>query len=132
MNFARLCAPQPSDKLEDGTVSFLDIISLKHGFNMIRQLGGIQRIQAHVASLTEWTYNALTRLKHSNGAPMAKVFGKHALDNHRQVRRRALLAVLWRVAPSLHVKWRLCETSCAWPPRARGSAGAGAGRHHQL
>jgi hypothetical protein len=34
------CSAQPTDKLEDGTVSFLDIISLKHGLNKIQQLGG--------------------------------------------------------------------------------------------
>lgn len=35
---------RPSEKLEDGTLAFLDIITLKHGFNMIKRLGGIERI----------------------------------------------------------------------------------------
>jgi hypothetical protein len=37
------CALQPSDKLEDGTVSFLDIISLRHGFDFLSKLGGVQK-----------------------------------------------------------------------------------------
>mmetsp|Transcript_24514 Transcript_24514/g.58276 ORF Transcript_24514/g.58276 Transcript_24514/m.58276 type:complete len:692 (-) Transcript_24514:359-2434(-) len=31
---------KPSERLEDGTVSFLDIIALEHGFNMVEKLGG--------------------------------------------------------------------------------------------
>lgn len=38
-----------------------------------------------MAALTEWTYEALSKLRHSNGAPMVKIFGKHARPNHRQV-----------------------------------------------
>ncbi|KAL6757710.1 pyridoxal phosphate-dependent transferase [Haematococcus lacustris] len=76
---------KPSEKMEDGTVSFLDIISLKHGFAQMDKLGGITRIQAHVGALTAWLYTALTRLTHSNGQPMVKVFGKHQLPNAGQV-----------------------------------------------
>jgi hypothetical protein len=76
---------QPSDKLEDGSVSFLDIISLKHGFNYIERLGGIHKVQAHVTSLTSWLYEALSKLKHSNGRPMLRIFGKHAHPNAAEV-----------------------------------------------
>ena len=36
---------RPSDKLEDGTVAFLDIINLRHGFEYLQMLGGIHRVQ---------------------------------------------------------------------------------------
>lgn len=34
---------RPSEMLEDGTVSFLDILSLKYGFQMFDKLGGIDK-----------------------------------------------------------------------------------------
>jgi len=63
----------PADKLEDGTVNFLDIIALRHGFAAQQRLGGITAVQAHVAALRRWLYSRLASLKHSNGAPMVKV-----------------------------------------------------------
>jgi molybdenum cofactor sulfurtransferase len=76
---------KPSDRLEDGTVAFLDIIAVKHGLASVQRLGGIRAIQAHVASLTEWLYTRLSRLQHSTGQPMLAIFGKHHLPNHRSV-----------------------------------------------
>jgi selenocysteine lyase/cysteine desulfurase len=35
----------PSEKFEDGTVAFLDIVSLPHAFSFIEGLGGINAIQ---------------------------------------------------------------------------------------
>ncbi|KAG2483027.1 hypothetical protein HYH03_018058 [Edaphochlamys debaryana] len=75
----------PADRLEDGTVAFLDIIALKHGLNTIEKLGGIHKIQAHVACLTEWLYKRMSQMRHSNGAPMLAIFGKHHQPNHRAV-----------------------------------------------
>eukprot|EP01026_Neomeris_dumetosa_P051267 TRINITY_DN4507_c0_g1_i3.p1 TRINITY_DN4507_c0_g1~~TRINITY_DN4507_c0_g1_i3.p1 ORF type:complete len:788 (-),score=106.11 TRINITY_DN4507_c0_g1_i3:276-2639(-) len=76
---------RPSDKLEDGTVAFLDIINLKHGFQVIDQLGGIYRIQAHVRSLTEYLYKRLSSLRHSNGNQMLSIFGKHGVPDSYKV-----------------------------------------------
>lgn len=36
---------RPSERMEDGTVAFLDIASLRHGFNLMQNLGGIGAIQ---------------------------------------------------------------------------------------
>lgn len=36
---------RPSERLEDGTVNFLDIASLRHGFALMQDLGGINAIQ---------------------------------------------------------------------------------------
>ncbi len=33
--------------------------------------------QAHVRSLTAWTYTQLHALYHSNGAPVVQIFGRH-------------------------------------------------------
>ncbi|GMH33807.1 hypothetical protein BSKO_01641 [Bryopsis sp. KO-2023] len=72
---------RPSDRLEDGTVAFLDIINLKHGFRMMEELGGISRIQAHVESLRGWLYHRLVSLRHSGGEAMTRIFGKHHLPH---------------------------------------------------
>jgi hypothetical protein len=37
-----------------------------------------QAIAAHVESLRSWTYQQLTALQHSNGAPLVQLFGRHA------------------------------------------------------
>jgi selenocysteine lyase/cysteine desulfurase len=36
---------RPSERLEDGTVNFLDIAALHHGFALLKDLGGIRKIQ---------------------------------------------------------------------------------------
>jgi len=36
---------RPSERLEDGTVNFLDIAALRHGFELMQGLGGITAIQ---------------------------------------------------------------------------------------
>ena len=40
---------KPSDKFEDGTVAFLDILSLKHVFAFAEGLGGITAIQVRAS-----------------------------------------------------------------------------------
>ncbi len=47
------------------------------------------RVQAHVACLTEWLYDALTKVRHTNGRPLVRVFGKHGSAHHREVSARA-------------------------------------------
>ena len=76
---AFLC--RPSDKFEDGTLSFLDIISLQHGFDFIdKTLGGVEAIQDHCHALTATAYARLKSLHHSNGAPVVQIFGQHAAE----------------------------------------------------
>jgi hypothetical protein len=53
---------------------------------MIEKLGGIRAIQSHVATLTEYLYERMANLRHSNGKPMLLIFGKHHFANSRQVR----------------------------------------------
>ncbi|KAG1671558.1 hypothetical protein FOA52_011280 [Chlamydomonas sp. UWO 241] len=68
---------KPSDKLEDGTVSFLDILSLRHGIDSLNKLGGMTRINAHTGALARWAYQRLSSIKHSNGTPVLEIYGKH-------------------------------------------------------
>ena len=68
---------RPTERLEDGTVAFLDIISLKHGFEALSRCGGMLSIQRHVHTLSEWLHRRLSSMRHSNGQPIVKIFGKH-------------------------------------------------------
>jgi molybdenum cofactor sulfurtransferase len=80
---------------------------LRAGFGMFDRLGGISAIQAHVASLSEYLYKGLAGLKHSNGAPIVQIFGKHHLSNARQVRSslssplRRSISRTWLPEPSM-------------------------------
>ena len=73
----RVLKCRPSDRLEDGTVAFLDVAALKHGFAALEGVGGTVAIRAHVAALSRWLWRALSALRHANGAPMVTVFGLH-------------------------------------------------------
>jgi molybdenum cofactor sulfurtransferase len=73
---------KPSDKFEDGTVAFLDIICLQHGFDFLqKELGGVAAVHKHVHALTRHMYERLAALKHSNGAPLLTIFGAHTHPN---------------------------------------------------
>ncbi len=52
----RVLQCEPTSRLEDGTVAFLDIISLKHGFTLLQSLGGMSAIQVSflVCVLVRW------------------------------------------------------------------------------
>lgn len=70
---------QPSERLEDGTVSFLDIAALQYGFEWMQsRLGGVERITRHTEALRAYLYASLSAMKHSNGRPVARIFGYHA------------------------------------------------------
>lgn len=64
---------------------------------MIDRLGGITAIQRHVASMTEYLYNRMSDLRHSNGRPMLQVFGKHHFPNSREVRGFLTTCLPWLV-----------------------------------
>ncbi|GAM28706.1 hypothetical protein SAMD00019534_118820 [Acytostelium subglobosum LB1] len=60
-------------KFEDGTTSFLSIIALKYGFDMLESLG-VQNISNHTFSLVQHLYRTLTKLKHHNGRPLVTIY----------------------------------------------------------
>ncbi|XP_051668600.1 molybdenum cofactor sulfurase isoform X2 [Manacus candei] len=64
-----------SERFEDGTVSFLDIIALKHGFDVLEKLtGGMEKIKQHTFTLAHYTYTVLSNLKYANGAPVVHIY----------------------------------------------------------
>nr|XP_048695293.1 molybdenum cofactor sulfurase isoform X2 [Caretta caretta] len=70
-------SPRPSvaERFEDGTVSFLDIIALKHGFDALERLtGGMENIKHHTFALSRYTYTVLSTLKYANGAPIVRIY----------------------------------------------------------
>mmetsp|Transcript_6688 Transcript_6688/g.10225 ORF Transcript_6688/g.10225 Transcript_6688/m.10225 type:complete len:873 (-) Transcript_6688:43-2661(-) len=64
-----------SERLEDGTVSFLSIISLRHGFDLLTQLGGMIAVRAHVRECGAYLYARMLNLKHANGRPLCEIYG---------------------------------------------------------
>ena len=63
------------DWLEDGTLPFLDIVALVHGFNAIRRLpGGMAGVSRHTHALSRHFYERLKSMRHKNGRPVAEVY----------------------------------------------------------
>ncbi|XP_048367698.1 molybdenum cofactor sulfurase isoform X2 [Sphaerodactylus townsendi] len=64
-----------AERFEDGTVSFLDIIALKHGLdNLERLTGGMANIKQHTFALAHYTYTVLSTLKYANGSPVVRIY----------------------------------------------------------
>jgi len=72
--------PQYHEKFEDGTLNFLGIVALKHGFTVLEELG-MENIQQHVWSVTRRLYEGLSSLRHSTGTPVVKIYGEHERDD---------------------------------------------------
>ncbi|KAJ1260323.1 hypothetical protein BS78_10G223400 [Paspalum vaginatum] len=62
--------------LEDGTVSFLSISSLRYGFKIIDMLT-ISAIARHTASLATYVRKKMLELKHSNDKNVCIIYGQH-------------------------------------------------------
>uniref|UniRef100_A0A1D1ZL06 Molybdenum cofactor sulfurase n=1 Tax=Anthurium amnicola TaxID=1678845 RepID=A0A1D1ZL06_9ARAE len=60
---------------EDGTLSFLSLISIHHGFKIINMLT-VSAIARHTASLATYVRNKLMALKHDNGAEVCLLYGR--------------------------------------------------------
>ncbi|TRY87155.1 hypothetical protein DNTS_024224 [Danionella cerebrum] len=76
--------PKPNviSRFEDGTISFLDIISLYHGFETLRKLtGSMLNIQHHTFGLARYTFMMLSCLRHNNGKPVAQIHGDNDFQN---------------------------------------------------
>ncbi|GFR68356.1 molybdenum cofactor sulfurase, partial [Elysia marginata] len=64
------------DRFEDGTVPFLNIISLKHGLDTVQKLaGGMQGVCEHVFAVAQYFYQNLSKLQHGNSQPLAEIYG---------------------------------------------------------
>ena len=75
---------QGEARYEDGTLPFLEIGSLRTGFDLMDRLGGIDSVQEYVTCLGKYLSSRLQSLRHSNGVALVKLNGKHYTDPKRQ------------------------------------------------
>ncbi|CAK8575226.1 unnamed protein product [Lathyrus sativus] len=61
---------------EDGTVSFLSIASIRHGFKILNSLT-VSAISRHTTSLALYTRKTLLALRHGNGSRVSILYGHH-------------------------------------------------------
>ncbi|XP_070174349.1 molybdenum cofactor sulfurase-like [Littorina saxatilis] len=72
----RFCALKAnvSDRFEDGTLPYLDIVALRHGLNVLESLGGgMEKISSHTFLVAQYFAHNLNSLRHSNGAVLAEI-----------------------------------------------------------
>ncbi len=62
------------ERFEDGTLNYLDIPAIKSGLDYIDSIG-MERISGRIHSIIKLFAHRLQQLKHSNGAPLLKIFG---------------------------------------------------------
>ncbi|CAK9054485.1 Molybdenum cofactor sulfurase (MCS) (MOS) (MoCo sulfurase) (Molybdenum cofactor sulfurtransferase) [Durusdinium trenchii] len=75
-----------AEKFEDGTVAFLGIAALKHGFTALEKVGGMVAIEKHTSSLASELHHLLLDLKHSNGEQVIAMYSRdRGLDDGRLV-----------------------------------------------
>ncbi|ESO86189.1 hypothetical protein LOTGIDRAFT_235545 [Lottia gigantea] len=65
-----------SERFEDGTLPFLDIIALRHGFDAIEQFGGgIHNVSHHTFTIAQYLHHHLCQLYHYNDTPLVVIYG---------------------------------------------------------
>ncbi|XP_057668674.1 molybdenum cofactor sulfurase 3 isoform X1 [Diorhabda carinulata] len=71
-----------SERFEDGTLPFLSIISLTHGFDTIKRLKlTFNSISKHTFSLAQYVYRHISTLHHFNGQPVATLYHDTTFEN---------------------------------------------------
>lgn len=71
--FDHYLTPGPAS-FEDGTVNYLGLPAVESGLQFIESIG-IDVIHSRVMCLTGWLINQLLELRHSNGAPLLRLYG---------------------------------------------------------
>jgi len=64
---------------EDGTLDYLNIPALEIGLRHLESIG-YDVIGERIQTLTGWLLDNLTQMKHSNGAPLVRIFGPTTTD----------------------------------------------------
>lgn len=59
---------------EDGTVDYLNLPAIHIGLEYVDSIG-VELIHERVVALTGWLLEQLTSLRHSNGAPLVRIYG---------------------------------------------------------
>jgi selenocysteine lyase/cysteine desulfurase len=114
---------------EDGTVNYLNLPAVEIGLRHIQEIG-VETIHERCVCLTGWLLEEMSHLRHSNGAPVAHIFGPATTE-----RRGATIAfMLWdptgepydfRRLEALAGEWNISlRTGCFCNP------GAGEIAHH--
>ncbi|KVI10249.1 Aminotransferase, class V/Cysteine desulfurase [Cynara cardunculus var. scolymus] len=62
------------ESFEDGTLSFLNIASIRYGLDIINTLSTLA-ISRHTSSLARYTRNMLLALRHADGEEVCKIYG---------------------------------------------------------
>ncbi|XP_052212414.1 molybdenum cofactor sulfurase-like [Dreissena polymorpha] len=72
-----------SQRFEDGTIPFLDIISLRHGFDALNRFypGGMLDISQMTFTLAQFFHHQLTSCHHGNGSCLAEVYCEDNFQN---------------------------------------------------
>ncbi|XP_022082734.1 molybdenum cofactor sulfurase-like isoform X2 [Acanthaster planci] len=74
-----------TDHYEDGTLPFLDIIALKHGFDTLERLAGnMCSISDHTFTLAKYVHHKMSSYRHANGQPVANLFCDNDFENKEQ------------------------------------------------
>jgi len=63
-----------AEAFEDGTLNYLTLPAVRIGLQHIAKVG-LNTIHTRVKCLTGWLLDQLTSLKHSNGTPLARIYG---------------------------------------------------------
>ncbi|XP_033098163.1 molybdenum cofactor sulfurase-like [Anneissia japonica] len=67
---------------EDGTLPFLNIVALRHGFDTLQGLaGGINQISQHTFTLARYIHHELESYYHSNGKPVAILYHDNGFED---------------------------------------------------
>ena len=70
-------------RFEDGTVPFLDIIALRHGFESLNRFNlTMNIISQHTFTLAQHVYNTMVAMKHNNGKPLCVLYHDEDFTDH--------------------------------------------------
>jgi molybdenum cofactor sulfurtransferase len=64
---------------EDGTVDYLGLPAVTIGLRHLTDIG-LDAVHTRVVSLAAWLLDEMSALRHSNGAPMVRLFGPETMD----------------------------------------------------
>ena len=79
---SEVCKPYRTARgFEDGTLNFLDIAAVPAGLDWLERVG-VDNIREHAIGLMSLLLDGLAGLKHSDGTPMARVYGPATTDRH--------------------------------------------------
>ena len=74
--------PSTFCRLEHGTLPFLGILALRHGFNAVKSIAqSMLLVSQHTFLLAQMVYKELNQLKHCNGQPVCALYHNSHFDD---------------------------------------------------